>query len=88
MAQSFEEKGVKVVVSVWPTVENKSHNYEPMKEKGYFVSCPQANDLCHEGNMYLYDATNPEARQFVWQQVTIVARKHQIKSIQLYDLIR
>ena len=37
MCRELKEMGIQVVVSVWPTVDIYSENFEEMKEKGYLV---------------------------------------------------
>ena len=37
MVKELEEMGVKLMVSVWPTVNQLSENFDEMKSKGYLV---------------------------------------------------
>ena len=37
MVKELEDMGIKLMVSVWPTVEEKSKNYSDMLEKGYLM---------------------------------------------------
>ncbi|GAC1468409.1 MAG: glycoside hydrolase family 31 protein [Ktedonobacteraceae bacterium] len=78
MVRELEELGVKVMVSVWPTVNPVSEHAPEMLKRGLLVRAerglpalvtfldnrPQGPVSCYE-----YDATNPEARQFIWGQV-------------------
>ena len=88
MVQELEEMGVKVMVSIWPTVNVVSKNYPEMKERNLLVRTErgvQATmnlvDTGQEGTMYghFYDPTNPEAREFIWEQVREGYYKHGIK---------
>ena len=63
--------GIQVVVSVWPTVDIYSENFEEMKEKGYLVRTEHGvplTMLCG-GNEVFFDATNPDARTYVWEKI-------------------
>lgn len=77
MVRELEEMGIKVMVSIWPTVNAMSENYEEMDARGYLLRAergvePQRYfvDNQPEGRVYLhfYDATHPGARQFLWER--------------------
>ena len=66
MCRELKEMGIQVVVSVWPTVDIYSENFEEMKEKGYLVRTEHGvplTMLCG-GNEVFFDATNPDARTY------------------------
>jgi alpha-D-xyloside xylohydrolase len=78
MVQELEGMGVKLMVSIWPTVNENSVNYKEMNERGLLVSTERGVralrsffDNRPEGPIYvyLYDPTNPNARKFIWEQV-------------------
>jgi alpha-D-xyloside xylohydrolase len=78
LVHELEAMGVKVMVSVWPTVNPLSENFAEMEARGLLVRTERGVpalmvflDNRPEGPAYLryYDATNPEARQFIWEQV-------------------
>ncbi len=78
MVRELEELGVKVMVSVWPTVNPLSRNFAEMRAQGLLVRTERGlpalmefYDNRPEGPIGLayYDATNPEARAFLWQQL-------------------
>jgi alpha-D-xyloside xylohydrolase len=78
MVKELKEMGIELMVSVWPTVNANSENYQKMQARGYMVAADRnlnafmtINDSFPEGPSYIgyYDATNPEARQFVWDKV-------------------
>lgn len=78
MVRELEELGVKVMVSVWPTVNARSESFEIMQERGWLVRNARGTtahtpfaDTRPDGMIYIhfYDATHPEARQFVWEKV-------------------
>jgi alpha-D-xyloside xylohydrolase len=78
MVNALEVMGVKLLVSVWPTVNTLSRNFETMKDRGLLVSTRRGNaavtpmfDVFPPGmlNHYLIDATHPEARAFLWEKI-------------------
>jgi len=68
MTATLNALGVQVMVSVWPLVSNSSHNFQAMQTQGFLVQCPAESNECHPPD-FVYDATVPAARQFVWDQV-------------------
>lgn len=71
MIKELDEMGIKLMVSVWPTVDVHSENYSEMLEKGYLVQTKRGvrpTMLCG-GEEVFYDATNPEAGAFVWSKI-------------------
>ncbi len=68
MIRELKEMGIKLMVSIWPTVDYKSENYEEMLEKGYLIRTERGFrvGLNFEGTTIHYDATNPAAREFLW----------------------
>lgn len=70
MVNELKEMGIETVVSVWPTIDEKSENFGEMADKGYLVSADRGNGLhmTWMGNTIFYDATHPGAQQFVWER--------------------
>ena len=70
MVKELKELGIELVVSVWPTIDEQSCNYGTMAEHGYLVNADRCNaiHMTWMGNTTFYDATNPKAQQFVWEQ--------------------
>ena len=70
MIRELEEMGIKLMVSVWPTVDRQSENYEEMLEKGYLIRTERGfrTGLDFEGATIHFDATNPKAREYVWEK--------------------
>jgi len=88
MVRELDVMDVKVMVSIWPTVSPLSQNYEEMRSRGLLVRTASGVpaqmdfvDVGQDGTAYLeyYDSTNPEARQFVWEQVHKGYYQHGIK---------
>lgn len=70
MIRELEEMGIELMVSVWPTVDYRSENFQEMKEKGYLIRTDRGFRIVmdFQGNTVHFDATNPEAREYVWQK--------------------
>ncbi|MGN0621102.1 MAG: TIM-barrel domain-containing protein [Porcipelethomonas sp.] len=70
MVKELKEMGIETVVSVWPTVDEKSENFCEMADNGYLVNADRGNGLhmTWMGNTVFYDATNPGAQKFVWDR--------------------
>ena len=89
MVKELGEMGVKLMVSVWPTVNQLSENYVEMKSKGYLIGSEHGDDshtqfMDHrpEGpmHMFYYDATNPDAQRYVWGKAKEGYYNHGIKT--------
>jgi alpha-D-xyloside xylohydrolase len=72
------EMGVRLMVSVWPSVSPLSENYQEMAERGLLIGTEYGPTVHAEWpdkgvdtaiGVSFYDATNPEAREFVWNRV-------------------
>jgi alpha-D-xyloside xylohydrolase len=79
MVAELDEMGVKLMVSVWPTVNPASENYDEMaglgllvgSERGIGVHLPiwdKGPDDRHRALVSFYDATNPRAREYIWSK--------------------
>ncbi len=88
MVQQLEKDGVKLMVSVWPTVNRHSPNFEPMWQSGYIIRTERGTpaqmyfvDNKSEQGTYVhyYDPTHPKARQFIWERVREGYYRHGIK---------
>ena len=70
MIRELKEMGIETVISIWPTVDERSKNYGPMADRGYLMRTDRGNALSGSGWMganVFYDATNPGARKYVWE---------------------
>ena len=88
MVRELEKMNVKVMVSIWPTVNENSINFEEMKDNGWLVRTESGGSATRPffdnkpgGPLYLhfYDPTNPAARRFVWEKVRDNYLKNGIK---------
>ncbi|WP_312426181.1 glycoside hydrolase family 31 protein [Lacrimispora sp.] len=70
MIRELKEMGIELMVSIWPTVDYRSENFQEMKEKGYLIRTDRGFRIAmdFQGNTVHFDATNPKARQYVWQK--------------------
>lgn len=71
MVDELNEMGIKLMVSIWPTVDPKSENYQYMVKNNYIVRSEVGVPvfLMFLGPETYYDATNSEAREYVWNIV-------------------
>ena len=79
MVRELDEMGVKLMVSVWPSVSPVSENYHPMLDRGFFIGTefgpmahadwPDKGLGAYSAQVAFYDATNPEAREYVWERI-------------------
>ncbi|KAJ5483947.1 glucosidase [Penicillium diatomitis] len=70
MIKELQELKVELMVSIWPTVENASENFPEMLERGLLIRHDRGLRVAMQcdGDITHFDATNPEARQFVWSK--------------------
>ena len=70
MVRELKEMGIELMVSIWPTVDRESENYGEMLEKGYLIRTERGfrTGLDFEGATIHYDATNPGAREYLWNK--------------------
>lgn len=69
MVDELHSMGIKVIVSVWPSVDRKSENFYPMMEKGLLIKTERgaAQTYDYQGDCVEIDPFNPETRQYVWE---------------------
>lgn len=69
MVRELKEMGMELMVSVWPTVEEGSINYQEMLEEGLLTASEAGNRMSHLGRTCFVDMTNPRAQEYVWQKL-------------------
>jgi len=88
MVRELEEMGIRLMVSVWPTLNASSKNFARFQENGWLVRTERGvpaglliTDSYPGGPVYVhyYDSTHPEARRAVWELVNANYLKHGIK---------
>ena len=68
MVDELHSMGIKVIVSVWPSVDRKSENFYPMMERGLLIQTERgaAQTYDYQGDCVEIDPFNPETREYVW----------------------
>ena len=61
MVDELEGMGIKLMVSIWPTVEEGSENFKEMEELGYLSRNDYGKRMHQLGNAAIMDPTNPDA---------------------------
>jgi alpha-D-xyloside xylohydrolase len=81
MVKELEEMGIRLMVSIWPTVELHSENYKEMAKKGLLVRTEKGIPAIYtfRGITTYCDVTHPEAQKFIWQKVKENYYKYGIK---------
>lgn len=69
MVDELHEMGIKVIVSVWPSVDRKSENFGPMMERGLLIRTERGAQQTYDyqGDCVEIDAFNPETRKYIWE---------------------
>ncbi|KAI0008807.1 glycoside hydrolase family 31 protein [Xylariaceae sp. FL0662B] len=70
MVRALREMNIELMVSIWPTVDKRSENYEEMLEHGYLIRADRGirTTLDFQGETIHFDATHPGARKYVWEK--------------------
>lgn len=71
MCEELKEMGIKPIVSIWPTINPNSENYEEMNEKNMLVRTEngQYGTFSFYGQQTFIDIMNPETRKFLWEKI-------------------
>lgn len=83
MVKELKDMGMELMVSVWPTVEEGSENYQEIKEEGFLIRTEHGKNTNILGDAAIFDATNPDARQYVWNKIK---KNYYDKGIQVFWL--
>ncbi len=69
MVDELHKMGIRVIVSVWPSVDRKSENFGPMMERGLLIKTERgaAQTYDYQGDCVEIDPFNPETREYVWE---------------------
>ncbi|WP_320916080.1 TIM-barrel domain-containing protein [Enterocloster bolteae] len=70
MVSGLESMGIKLMVSVWPTIDPRSENYAYMREHNYILRGERGVDVVFMffGPQTYVDTTHPGAREFFWSR--------------------
>lgn len=71
MTDELHEMNTKLVVSVWPTINERSENYWHMSNNNMLMRTVHGSDRVFEfyGWQAEIDATNPQTREYVWSKL-------------------
>jgi alpha-D-xyloside xylohydrolase len=78
MVRELDDMGVKLMVSVWPSVATLSSNYAEMLRDGLFIATERGTpfhiQFPDRGSsvappVSFYDSTNPQARAYLWAKL-------------------
>ncbi|KAH8809206.1 putative glycosyl hydrolase [Xylogone sp. PMI_703] len=74
MIKELDGLGIKILISIWPTVDKRSENFAEMYEKGYLIRTDRGYHIAMDfmGNTVHADFTNPDTRKYIWE----VAKKN------------
>ena len=69
MIDELHAMGIKVMVSVWPSVDRRSENYQPMSDRGLLIRTERgaAQTYDYQGDCTEIDVFRPEARAYIWE---------------------
>ncbi len=88
MVDELSAMGIRLMVSVWPSVSLLSANYQPMLDAGYLIAseagAPHHADWPDRGStvrlpVSFYDSSNPDARHYLWEQLRANYYRYGIK---------
>ena len=88
MVRELDKLGIKVMVSVWPTVNPDSENYAELERRNLLVRAERGmntfirftdTNAKHTVISHLLDSTHPEARKFLWNKLRENYHRHGIK---------
>ena len=70
MVKELEEMGIKLMVSIWPTMDPRSENYEYMRQHNYLLRAERGVDVVFMfiGPQTYVDCTHPGAQNYMWQR--------------------
>ncbi|MBR6186534.1 MAG: glycoside hydrolase family 31 protein [Clostridia bacterium] len=70
MVDELHGMGIKVMVSIWPSVDRRSENFHEMMERGLLIRTERgaAQTYDYQGDCVQIDPFNPETRAYVWEK--------------------
>jgi len=80
MVKELKALGMECMVSIWPTVDYSCENFAYMNNHGLLLRNERGMSLQNGDTLEaFYDATRPEARTYLWEQVRKGYVRHGIK---------
>jgi alpha-D-xyloside xylohydrolase len=85
MIAELKSMGIELMVSIWPTVDKRSENYQEMLENGYLIRVDRGirTAMDFQGDTIHFDATNPAAREYIWNKAK---KNYHSKGIKIFWL--
>ncbi len=70
MIDELHAMGIKVAVSVWPSVDRRSENFSEMVERGLLMRTERGamQTYDYQGDCVQIDPMNPETRDYIWRK--------------------
>ncbi|MBQ9010730.1 MAG: glycoside hydrolase family 31 protein [Clostridia bacterium] len=70
MVEELHRMGIRVLVSVWPSVDRRSENFEEMVDRGLLMRTERGamQTYDYQGDCVEIDPFNPETREYVWEK--------------------
>ena len=68
MVDELHRNHVHLMISVWPFFRPGSQTYEEMDKRGFFIDKTKVPSF-HPSGQALYDAFNPDAREYYWKLI-------------------
>ncbi|MFR4548643.1 MAG: TIM-barrel domain-containing protein, partial [Bifidobacterium breve] len=71
MTDELHRMGIKLMVSIWPQIDLESENYNEMRRRNFLAKTRTGKDvgMWWPRDSQFFDATNPEARQWLWEKI-------------------
>ena len=71
MADELHQMGIKLMVSMWPTINEHSENYQYMVDHNMLMQTASGSNRVFDfyGPQAEIDPTNPETRKYVWKKL-------------------
>ncbi len=83
MVKELKQMGIHLMVSIWPTVEEKSVSYPHLKEAGGLIRSEYGKRLGQLGGAAIIDVTNKDTRSYVWD---VIRKNYYEKGIHIFWL--
>jgi alpha-D-xyloside xylohydrolase len=71
MVDQLRAQGIELMISIWPTVDNRAESYTEMETAGLLVRSDRGVPITLDsrGSTTFFDPTHPDARRYVWQKI-------------------
>lgn len=71
MADELHKMGIKLMVSMWPTINENSENYQYMRDRNMLLRTASGSNRVFDfyGPQAEIDPSNPDARTYIWKRL-------------------